>query len=121
MYNTFANYCIFSMLCAALFSTQELNAQDVRDPTAPLGHVASANAASGENWVLDAVLVSPGRKLAVINGNTVREGQTIPGSNGTKVQRILAQTVVLQQDSQTRVLTLSPGVVKKNSSIKQNN
>ncbi|WP_331346066.1 hypothetical protein [Cellvibrio sp. UBA7661] len=121
MCNTLGNYCFFFILCAALFNTQKLNAQDVRDPTAPLGHVASTNAASGNNWVLDAVLVSPGRKLAVVNGNTLREGQTIPESNGIKVQRILAQTVVLQQGSRTWVLTLSPSVVKKHSSIKQNN
>lgn len=103
--------------------TQESSPQtsvEVRDPTAPLGQVSS-NMAQGKQWILDAVLVGQGRKLAVINGNTLREGQLIPGSNGIKVRRISAQTVVLQQGSQTWALRLSPSVIKKHSSIQQNN
>lgn len=109
------SFCIFFVFSGFA------NAQDVRDPTAPLGYVGGASATKDNQWILNAVLVSPGRKLAVINGNTLREGQLLPGSNDTKVQRILAQTVVLQQGGQTWVLKLSPSVIKKHSSIKQNN
>lgn len=128
------NHRVFSVLGIVLLFTitltnshaahaQESSSQtsaEVRDPTAPLGHVSS-NMAQGKQWILDAVLVGQGRKLAVINGNTLREGQPIPGSNGIKVQRISAQTVVLQQGSQTWALRLSPSVIKKHSSIQQNN
>jgi MSHA biogenesis protein MshK len=88
----------------------------VRDPTTPLGHTATAVEEGASPLVLNSVLIGPGRKMAVINGMTVRVGQTLPGFSATKVQRISAQTVVLQQDGKTLVLTLSPSVVKKNSS-----
>lgn len=93
---------------------------EVRDPTAPLGHI-NKSTTQGSRLTLDAVLVGEGRKLAVINGNTLREGQLVPGSNDIKVQRISAQAVMLQQGSKTWALTLSPSVIKKHSSIQQNN
>lgn len=86
----------------------------VRDPTTPLGHMSGFAGNQGEaTLVLDSVLIGTKRKLAIINGETLREGQVLPGSNGIKVQRILPQTVVLQQGEKTWVLSMSPGVMKK--------
>lgn len=86
---------------------------DVRDPTTPLGQVTGVGTTAASEWVLDSVLISPKRKLAVINGQTIREGEIIPGSNAIKIQHILPQSVVLQQGEKSWVLTMSPGVVKK--------
>jgi MSHA biogenesis protein MshK len=58
-------------------------------------------------------LISPRRKLAIINGSTLREGQVVPGSADVRVQRILAQAVVLQQADKTWVLRLSPSILKR--------
>lgn len=115
MYKILGSFCIFFLCHVSVADDQ------VRDPTTPLGHVSVSTAQATNSLVLSAVLISPGRKLAVINGSTLREGQTLPASAGTKVQRILAQTVILQQGNQTWVLKLSPSVVKKHSSIQQNN
>lgn len=95
-------------LCAEL---QAEPAADVRDPTTPLEYRAdSGGAASETEWVLDSVLISTKRKLAIINGETLREGQALPGGNSIIIQRILPQTVILQQGEKTWVLKMSPSV-----------
>jgi len=104
-------------LSAALLSSEvgaEANTSDVRDPTTPLGHVAvntSGNAV--QQFTLNSILISPQRKLAIINGNTLREGQLIPGSANVRVQRISAQGVVLLQAEKPRTLRLSPSIIKR--------
>lgn len=92
----------------------EINKIDVRDPTTPLGHMATrSNVADAQTFSLNSILISPQRKLAIINGATLREGQIVPGSDNVKVQRISAQAVVLQQAEQTWVLRLSPTIMKR--------
>ena len=94
--------------CAELLAE---SAADVRDPTTPLEYRADrAGTASETEWVLDSVLISAKRKLAIINGETLREGQALPGSNTIIIQRILPQTVVLQQGEKSWVLKMSPSV-----------
>lgn len=83
----------------------------VRDPTKPLGYAAAPGVAASTGYTLSSVLISPQRKHAVINGVTLREGQVIPGSDGVTVKRISPQTVVLQQNTKTWALRLSPSVV----------
>lgn len=57
----------------------QTDGSDVRDPTTPLGHVAS-NASTGavKQFELNSILIGPQRKLVIINGITLREGQTVP-------------------------------------------
>lgn len=93
----------------------EANNIDVRDPTTPLGHIApSARGSNAQAISLTSILISPQRKLAIINGATLREGQLVPGSGNIKVQRIAAQLVVLQQGDRTWSLSLSPSILKRN-------
>ncbi|PUA27052.1 MAG: hypothetical protein B0W54_19675 [Cellvibrio sp. 79] len=97
-----------STMCAGLLAEP---LSDVRDPTTPLEYRADRGGVTSETeWVLDSVLISAKRKLAIINGETLREGQTLPGSNSIIIQRILPQTVVLQQGEKTWVLKMSPSV-----------
>lgn len=97
-----------STMCAELLAE---SAMEVRDPTTPLEYRADRGGGASETeWVLDSVLISTKRKLAIINGETLREGQTLPGSNNIIIQRILPQTVVLQQGEKTWVLKMSPSV-----------
>lgn len=105
---------LFSITTASICLAQESVANDVRDPTTPLGPAISSSAEGATAWVLNSVLAGAKRKLAVINGKTLREGETIPESNAIKVQRILPQSVILQQGEKTWVLNISPGVIKRN-------
>ena len=50
------------------------------DPMAPPGVVPAASAeSSGAANELQAIISGPGRRLALINGNVVRVGESIPG------------------------------------------
>lgn len=105
---------ILFSLCLCQWAIAQAPAADVRDPTTPLGHQASVNLVTGSSAMeLHSVLISTRRRLAIINGTTVREGEEIPGSNGITVRHILPQKVVLQQDEKIWALTLSPTIVKK--------
>ncbi|MEN0035814.1 MAG: hypothetical protein AAGC78_02050 [Cellvibrio sp.] len=88
-------------------------AEEIRDPTMPLGRQATVLSAEEKPFVLNSVLIGSQRKIAIINGKTLREGEIVPGTNGIKVQQILAQAVVLRGGDKTWVLRISPSVVKK--------
>lgn len=103
----------FFLLVSTYTFAQEVGSSDVRDPTAPLNYVSTKVANGQVGFTLNSILVSPQRKVAIINGSALREGQIVPGSNDVKVQKISSQAVVLQQTNKTWVLTLAPSVVKR--------
>lgn len=115
MYNIIASaFCVVVFLVSVVVRADDISKVDVRDPTTPLGHVAmSATGSDAQQFSLNSILISPQRKLAIINGATLREGQLVPGSGDVKVQRISAQAVVLQRADQTWVLRLSPSITKR--------
>ena len=64
-----------------------MRAQGLSDPTAPevapsvqTGATPSA-AGGGSNWQLQFTLVAPGRRVAIINGVMVREGDVVAGAS----------------------------------------
>lgn len=112
MYKFIAGFLCL-LLCATVMAN-ETNNIEVRDPTTPLGHSAgNSNVNGAQQFLLNSVLISPQRKLAIINGSTLREGQVIPGSANVKVKRISSQAVVLQQADRTWVVRLSPSIMKR--------
>ncbi|WP_049723789.1 hypothetical protein [Gilvimarinus polysaccharolyticus] len=74
----------------------------LRDPTQPLW-VKSAGAV--DELALHSVLISASRKIAVINGITVREGESLPG--GWQLQKIESSAVVISNRQQRRRLELA--------------
>jgi MSHA biogenesis protein MshK len=108
-----------SMVCAQENSpAQEQNhqeQQEQRDPTRPLDYSAAGKVTGTKAATLrlSSVLISAQRKLAIINGHSLREGQSIPGSNGVILASIKSQGVVLQQAGRTWELRLAPSVIKK--------
>lgn len=103
----------FCLLMSVYTCAQEADLPDVRDPTAPLNYGGVGTAQKSDQFALSSILISPQRKVAIVNGSALREGQMVPGSNDVRVQRISTQAVVLQQADKTWVLRLSPSVVKK--------
>jgi MSHA biogenesis protein MshK len=95
---------------------QNQKQEQERDPTRPLGYsaVGKVNGAKATTLRLSSVLISAQRKLAIINGHSLREGQSIPDSNGVILASIKPQGVVLQQAGRTWELRLAPRVIKKN-------
>lgn len=103
----------FFLLVSVYTCAQETGLPDVRDPTAPLNYSGGGAAQKSDQFALSSILISPQRKVAIVNGSALREGQVVPGSNEVRVQKISTQAVVLQQANRTWVLTLSPSVVKR--------
>jgi len=68
----------------------------LHDPTKPLRYSAAKTAAEMK-LVLNSVLISPHRKIAVINGQGLSEQDTIKGSGGVILERILSHEVVLEK------------------------
>lgn len=103
---------IVALPSSALWAQDE---QPLRDPTTPLGHkvITGKTSVAASGYELNSVLISSQRKLAVINGQTLREGQIIPGSSGVQVQSISAKRVVLQQANKRWELSLTPTTIRK--------
>lgn len=107
-------YACLLLVVTSSYVVAQANSDEFRDPTTPLGFSGPASGdGKRQELVLDSVLYSAQRKLAIINGNSVREGQQIPASGGVKVQRILPQKVLLQQGDKTWSISLSPTVVNR--------
>ena len=103
-------------VCAGLLAINASQAQD-GDPTRPLGAVSiSTNSALGGDAApgvtLNSILMANDRKIAIINGQTVRENQTLK-SSGAIVRKIEADSVTLQQGDRVWRLTLDKVAIRK--------
>lgn len=86
-------------------------AQPMQDPMRPSDAPAgSAAAAASSAPALQAVITSPARKLAVIDGNIVPLGAAVRGSTLAGVNDSLA---VLQKNGARDVLLMHPDIDKK--------
>jgi MSHA biogenesis protein MshK len=86
------------------------------DPTRPLGYEQSSGegiSGSGQSSIkLSSILFSSDRKIAIINGQQLRENQTIKGI-GAQVKKIDAGAVTLQQGNKTWQVFLNETVIRK--------
>jgi len=99
------------MAAATVAAMAGAQAQALTDPTRPPSATAGAPASQQEasTTQLQSILLSSGRKLAVINGNMVRLGGMV---GEARVVRISETEVVLKKGDETEVLKLFPGVDK---------
>jgi MSHA biogenesis protein MshK len=97
---------------AGLLALAPAWAQGLVDPTRPPSASPGApqdDAPAGAPQ-LQSVLISPGRRLAIISGNTVALGDAV---GDAKVVKITETEVVLRRGDETEVLKLFPGVDKQ--------
>lgn len=82
------------------------------DPTRPPGYTSAgrSSAIRQPQWVLSQTLISPGRRLAIVNGRSVSEGEVI---RGAVVVEILPTEVKLRRRDRTFSIKLLPGRVKR--------
>lgn len=98
--------------CCALASAQAL-----RDPTRPPEASASPGAAeSAPPARLQSVLISPGRRSAIIDGALVPLGGNV---GGAKLVAVRETEVVLRKDGETEILKLYPAVEKKTTTTRK--
>lgn len=94
------------------FSGMAFAADDyVPDPTRPSSASAVAVGGSiGSGPVLQSVLISPGRRVAVISGQTVRVGDKVAEA---RVVRISETEVQLDDGKEIKILKLYPPIGKR--------
>lgn len=89
-----------------LYAGLALMAHAYEDPTRPpdfAGTGADAQQLNVPAWQLSSILISPERRLAVINGQTVRQGEQI---GNTRVIWISATEVTLRNSTETFTVKL---------------
>lgn len=98
---------------AATLAMASARAQALTDPTRPPNANAPAEAAQEAGGTqLQSVLISPRRRLAIINGTMVPLGGML---GEAKVVKITETEVVLQRGEEKEVLKLFPGVDKQST------
>ena len=106
----------FCMLLVS-FQHDRAAAQTLRDPTRPPASIGSPADQSGAKATggpeLQSVLISPTRRVAVIDGQTVTLGEKF---GEARVVKIAESEVVLRNGQDLQVLKLFPGVEKQRKS-----
>jgi MSHA biogenesis protein MshK len=103
------------MFCLVAFVVQVQVQAQSSDPTKPLNFVATAGGVAGsaqETIKLTSILMSSERKIAIINGQVLQEGQTLKGV-GAQVKKIDADAVTLQQNGKVWRVPLNSTVIRK--------
>ncbi|MEW6687739.1 MAG: MSHA biogenesis protein MshK [Pseudomonadota bacterium] len=102
---------VWMAAAAATLAMASARAQALTDPTRPPQAIAPGDAPQEAGGTqLQSVLISPRRRLAIINGAMVSLGDTV---GEAKVVKITETEVVLRKDGETEVLKLFPGVDKQ--------
>jgi MSHA biogenesis protein MshK len=96
------------------FATVVQAQEPVADPTRPLNFVGVPGAASNEQDAiqLTSILIASDRKVAIINGQSLRENQTLKGI-GAVVKKIDADAVTLQQNGKVWRVALNNTAIRK--------
>ncbi len=105
--------CVFVLLLLPVLGLHEVLAQEaeLRDPTRPLNHRLAAGGSVELN--LNSILIGNKRKLAVINGQQLRENEVIKGTDGIRLRSIESQAVVLQQGAKVWRLRLGGAAIRR--------
>lgn len=92
-----------------LLSSTAFALHDPTRPTDPVLYFGQGNDTGSSGWSLQSILSSPHRRIAIINGTRVREGERI---GSAKVVSIQASHVLLNTGERTLTLRLLPESIK---------
>lgn len=110
-----------AVVCARCLSMAEPAAgQGMPDPTRPPSIVSEPERDQGSAAAapqLQSVLISPTRRVATIDGRTVRVGDMV---GDARVARILENEVILSRGQEQQVLKLFPGIEKQRAPGRKN-
>ncbi len=106
-----SHFCLLLVVLVNGAQAQEA----VTDPTKPLGYSGGAGTVAGgaqETIQLTSILIAEDRKVAIINGQSLRENQTLKGI-GAIVKKIDADAVTLQQNGKVWRVALNNTAIRK--------
>ncbi|MFO1388079.1 hypothetical protein [Cellvibrio sp.] len=98
----------------AFFASVEAQ-ESVIDPTKPLGFSGGAGVvgvSAQQTIQLTSILIAEDRKVVIINGQALRENQTLKGVGAT-VKKIDADAVTLQQNGKVWRVALNNAAIRK--------
>lgn len=105
-------------LCAAGVISSLATAASLPDPTRPPAALYAVGENTGDDApsapALQSVLIGPGRRVAVINGQTVKVGDTVGDAQLVKISE---GEVMLRSGKELRILKLFPELEKRRVSI----
>ncbi|HZW21676.1 MSHA biogenesis protein MshK [Noviherbaspirillum sp.] len=107
-----------AMLVAAFF-LPAVQAETLVDPTRPPAAVSAGDVrgpAAEEGPVLQSILISPVRTVAIISGQTVRVGDRI---GDAQVAKITENEVILRSGKGLQTLKLFPSVEKRSNPFRK--
>lgn len=107
-----ANLILILSFFAACYASGQVA---ISDPTKPLGFSGSQSGAteSAQQTIqLTSILIAEDRKVAIINGQSLQENQTLKGV-GALVKKIDANAVTLQQNGKLWRVALNNTVIRK--------
>jgi MSHA biogenesis protein MshK len=97
-----------------LLSGAQLVAAPLEDPTRPPDFIGGVNGNGSQqgqvpSWEVSSILISGDRRLAVVNGETVRQGDQV---GNARVIRISPTAVTLRTSIETFTVKLLPAQIK---------
>jgi len=103
---------VLALSVLALMSLDVATAlEDPTRPASPVRHVPTHASQPGQGgWLLNSTLVGPNRRIAVINGAQVSEGESV---SGARVVQIHKSYVLLETAGRSIKLQLLPGSIRK--------
>ena len=106
--------CVMASMMVIVATGVRAQAQTLADPTRPPAAIsAPTGPAAQEEFTgtrLQSILLSSGRKVAVINGTMVPLGGMV---GDARVVKITETQVVLKTGAETEVLSMYPGIDKR--------
>lgn len=103
------------LILCSLLTALSLCASVLIDPTRPTTrHKTTTSDNVGavvRSWKLESTLVAPDRRVAVINGKLVSEGESVDGARVIEIRKL---DVLVQTPTRRMTLQLLPDIVKKN-------
>ncbi|MEN9868291.1 MAG: putative exported protein [Pseudomonadota bacterium] len=110
---SWATLFVATLLAASSQTLAQSASQPLSDPTRPANAVLEADATGSDAAsvpVLQSVLISPRRKVAVISGQTLHVGEKFGAAMLVKIN---AQEVVLKNGTELQTLKLYPDIQKQ--------
>jgi hypothetical protein len=97
------------LICCMAALGSALAVTDPTRPTDPAAYFGTAGTVDSNGWALQSILFASDRRIAVINGTRVKEGDRI---DSARVLRILDSQVLLDTGGRRLTLHLLPKTMK---------
>lgn len=83
--------------------------EQLRDPTRPYS-LAERKAAASPRYVVNAIIVSPERRVAIVNGQRVGVGESVDNATVISIEK---QQLILEKDGRRITASLNDGAPRQ--------